>query len=309
MSGKVSGLVWDLDLPQNEKYVLLAYADKADHEGNNAHPGVGLVAWMTGYSEDSVRRITRDLLSKRGLLEVQERGGGGSANKFRVCLENFKTFERPPRKRRGRPTTPENPPQINPPQNNGGLFDGKTPITAIPPQRPYTTVGNYEEQSSSSESSDSQTRTVPLNKYITDRLYNALKDRGIRWSKDEYGFHLGRVNDMIAKDDPTDAEIEALPSQMLRTLAFKPDADAVHALRDLRRADLRKEAEDEQRAKRERKRRELREEMSGPAPWQEQEGESYYEKRYNKKPLPEWAEKLNRESEQLIREAQKGDKK
>ncbi len=39
MSGKISGMVWDADLPRNLKYVLLAYADHADHEGGgSSHP-------------------------------------------------------------------------------------------------------------------------------------------------------------------------------------------------------------------------------------------------------------------------------
>lgn len=142
----------------------------------------------------------------------------------------------------------------------------------------------YEELSSSSENARNGS-AIPLEKYITDALYDALNGRGVRWARDEYAFHLGRVKDMLRKDSPTDAEIEALPGQLLRTLAFKADADAVHALRDLRRADLRDEAENERKVEREAKRQQLRDEYAGPAPWQEAEGESYYAKRERREKL------------------------
>ena len=68
MSGKVSGWVWDTNLPQNEKYVLLAYADHADHEGNNIFPSVELIARKTGYSHRSVQRIVKKLVEKNYML-------------------------------------------------------------------------------------------------------------------------------------------------------------------------------------------------------------------------------------------------
>lgn len=61
MSGKTTGKVWDLELPLAQMLVLLAMADKADHNDDNIHPGVPLLAWMTGYSERQVRRIMRQL--------------------------------------------------------------------------------------------------------------------------------------------------------------------------------------------------------------------------------------------------------
>ena len=64
MSGKITGLVWESDLPQNEKYVLLAYADHADHEGNGIFPSVGLIAWKTGYTPRNIKRIKKILIEK-----------------------------------------------------------------------------------------------------------------------------------------------------------------------------------------------------------------------------------------------------
>ena len=64
MSVKIMGMVWDSDLPRDEKYVLLAYADHADHEGRGIFPSYGRIAWKTGYSRRQVMRITDSLTSK-----------------------------------------------------------------------------------------------------------------------------------------------------------------------------------------------------------------------------------------------------
>jgi hypothetical protein len=39
MSAKQTGLVWELDLPHNEAWVLMAMADHADHDGHNVSRG------------------------------------------------------------------------------------------------------------------------------------------------------------------------------------------------------------------------------------------------------------------------------
>jgi hypothetical protein len=69
MSVKAMAQVWGLNLPQNEKFVLLAMADHADHEGQGIRPSTARVAWKTGYSERQVRRIV-DALVTRGVLSV-----------------------------------------------------------------------------------------------------------------------------------------------------------------------------------------------------------------------------------------------
>lgn len=61
MSGKATGRVWDMPLRQILKFVLLAYADHADHEGNNVFPSIALIAKKTGYSPRQVQRLTRQL--------------------------------------------------------------------------------------------------------------------------------------------------------------------------------------------------------------------------------------------------------
>jgi len=75
MSGKIMGKVWDLDLPHNQLLVLLSLADHADHEGKNVFPSLGLTSWKTGYSEQQVRRVLRDLEKAKILLVVERKAG------------------------------------------------------------------------------------------------------------------------------------------------------------------------------------------------------------------------------------------
>lgn len=79
--------IWELDLPQNEKLVALAFADHANDEGL-CFPSVERVAWKTGYK----RRQTQKLIAKlveRGILEPEafEKGGRGHSTLYRVRPE------------------------------------------------------------------------------------------------------------------------------------------------------------------------------------------------------------------------------
>lgn len=85
MSAKIMGRAWDLDLPHNQLLVLLALADHADHDGNNVYPSLGLVAWKTGYSEQQVRRVIRELV-KLNILVVVEKHPGRTI-KYKVAID------------------------------------------------------------------------------------------------------------------------------------------------------------------------------------------------------------------------------
>lgn len=84
MSVKAIGEVFDLDLPRNEKFVLLAYVDHADHNGGNIYPAVATIMRKTGYEERSVQTITRKL-EQRGLLVPDGKGPKGT-NKWKYPL-------------------------------------------------------------------------------------------------------------------------------------------------------------------------------------------------------------------------------
>lgn len=86
MSVKIMGAIWDLDLPHELAWVLMAYADHADHDGRNCYPGTRLIAYKTGYSTRQVQRCTADLIT-RGLLAVERQGGGrGHATVYRLDI-------------------------------------------------------------------------------------------------------------------------------------------------------------------------------------------------------------------------------
>jgi|GEM_PF-1285860 biotin operon repressor len=78
MSVKVMSAVWELDLPQNQKLVLLAFADHADDDGV-CYPSVGRIAWKTGVSERQVQRIVKKLRAA-GLVVLLRHAQGGRGN-------------------------------------------------------------------------------------------------------------------------------------------------------------------------------------------------------------------------------------
>lgn len=88
MSVEQMGLVWKLDLDSNKKLVLLAYADHADDEGDRVYPSIARVAYKTGMSPRHVKRLSHELVSL-GLMELVEEGGGrGNPNRYRLTLDN-----------------------------------------------------------------------------------------------------------------------------------------------------------------------------------------------------------------------------
>jgi hypothetical protein len=101
VSGKVTGLVWELDIPHGHAWVLMSLADHAHHDGTKVFPGNALTAWKTGYSTSQVKRILRDLWKMYGLIEPVTKGGGANNAEYRICLENFKNHQKTPLGGRG----------------------------------------------------------------------------------------------------------------------------------------------------------------------------------------------------------------
>ena len=56
-------------LPRPEKFVLLALADHADHEGGHISPSLGRVALKTGYSYQKVLAIVKGM-RETGIIEA-----------------------------------------------------------------------------------------------------------------------------------------------------------------------------------------------------------------------------------------------
>ena len=91
MSIKVMTRVWESKLPKDEKFILLAYADWANDEGENVYPSIGRVAWKCGYSARHVQRVTRSL-AEQGIMEYVGRGvktRTGWTNRYRIHVGNL----------------------------------------------------------------------------------------------------------------------------------------------------------------------------------------------------------------------------
>lgn len=82
MSVRIMADVWDLDLPRDEKIVLLAFADHANDEGA-CYPSIERIAHKCGYSHRSVQRKIKGL-EGRHLLLCDEVGGGRRTSQYRV---------------------------------------------------------------------------------------------------------------------------------------------------------------------------------------------------------------------------------
>lgn len=87
MSVKVMGQVWDTDLDPNQKLMLLAYADAAEHDGTDIWPGAEEVERMTSYSRSQVQRLTTKLKAVGVLVQVS-RGQKGRRAEFYIDLDH-----------------------------------------------------------------------------------------------------------------------------------------------------------------------------------------------------------------------------
>jgi len=90
MSVKAMALVWDMECPKQydelefkpyHKFVLIAYADHADHNGKNIYPAVETIARKTGYHERSTQRITHEV-EAMGMLVPDGMGPRGTNKWF-----------------------------------------------------------------------------------------------------------------------------------------------------------------------------------------------------------------------------------
>jgi hypothetical protein len=87
MSIRVMSAVWELDLPQNEKLILLAMADHADDRGV-CYPSVGRIAWKSGYSDRAVQLIMAALRSRHIIAPLGSIfGGRGLSTRYQIRPE------------------------------------------------------------------------------------------------------------------------------------------------------------------------------------------------------------------------------
>ncbi len=88
MSTKLVGQVWDYVLTSNERAVLQAYAEHANHATNVARPGLRLVAWMTDLHLTTGRRIVRGFVA-RGVFLLADPPSQHRATAYAIRLSRL----------------------------------------------------------------------------------------------------------------------------------------------------------------------------------------------------------------------------
>lgn len=77
----------ELDLPRDQKYVLLGYADHANDDGY-AYPSLARIAWKLGYEQPrSVRAIVQKLLDS-GVMVILQHAHGRTPTLYRIMWDN-----------------------------------------------------------------------------------------------------------------------------------------------------------------------------------------------------------------------------
>ena len=96
-----------------------------------------------------------------------------------------------------------------------------------------------EKKSVEANASRPKAKSVGLEKYIVDGIYQAMRQANLRLPNEHFKYHLGRAKDVLEKDSPTDREIEELPAAFVRLWQIKGRADAHSALMEMRRQEAR----------------------------------------------------------------------
>lgn len=244
MSAKLTGMVWELDLPHKHAWILMSLCDHAEHDGTKVYPGNGLTAWKTGYSVSTVKRVVRELRDDFDLLEEVEEGGATKATEWRIKTENFDRLKKPQFAKRGakpgnqnaRKTTPVQ--KTNRGQDEPGLKNepGSQKNEPGSHSRTHDDRNRHIEPSSPTggeQSSAAGDRTPQ--QQLTDDLYRrVLEKHKVRLSKKQYSFHLGGFSQMLKHDDPSERELERIVVHMTDTLPRYPKLSPAEALQDVR---------------------------------------------------------------------------
>ena len=105
MSIAVMTAVWKLNLPDDEKIILLKLADCADDDGMNAFPSVNRIAVECGTSERTVQRRLRSL-EEKGLIRIVREATATMSRTYQVCTDRGDKLTPQDYKKRGDKLTP-----------------------------------------------------------------------------------------------------------------------------------------------------------------------------------------------------------
>lgn len=235
MSVKMSAACKQIDYAGAKRAVLLEFADHANDDGI-CWPSRSRIMYNTGLSESSVKQQMRELREAEILTVVDHHEGG----RGRVPIYKVQP-EKGPQKIPFSEWCEQNEKGSNPGEKGSDSAErgqlAPERGQSVPPE-PSVTV--TEQSNKSVESNDSRAKprangVVSMNKYVVDAIYAAMREAGYRMPNEDYKFHLGRAQDMLDKDGPTDDEIEALPEAFVKVYEIKGRADAASALVEMRR--------------------------------------------------------------------------
>lgn len=180
MSWKVSGQVWEIELPANKLIVMLAMADHADHEGHNVFPSIGLIAWKTGYSERQIQRIIKALVAD-GLLVENKRPGQTTLYSINLSEGTPKAKYKPAENKGRQIVTPDTAMSPHP----GHSYVTPTPDTAMSPEQSLEQSGNENTASADADEVRATPEQVDIAIYGTaekperkrDELFDAVANQ------------------------------------------------------------------------------------------------------------------------------------
>jgi hypothetical protein len=120
MSVRVMSWVWEHSpAAGTDLLVLLAIADNADDSGGNAWPSIATLGRKCRISPRTVQRSIRKL-ELDGLLQVDEQGGRGGSNRYRLVIDT--------------PRQSVTPVKLTPRQNDTGDTSDTPPLTPVSPE-------------------------------------------------------------------------------------------------------------------------------------------------------------------------------
>jgi hypothetical protein len=152
VSVKVSSWVWEHSKTGGgDRLLLLAIADCADDDGDNAWPSVSTLAHKTQTADRTVQRGI-DRLQREGCLEVHRGAGRGGTHRYRVLMDDRAAGREPAQPVDGpgdsQPESGDNPGEgcqsVTPVRLTEGVTQlrhrgGDTAVSPERPERPITT--------------------------------------------------------------------------------------------------------------------------------------------------------------------------
>jgi hypothetical protein len=209
------------------KAVLVALAEFPGPGQRDCWPSQDTLADMTDFTERQVRACLSDLEAQGLIKRQQRRRKDGSRRSDRITLLGPLSAFGPNKQKQDADDLPEESAGSQPEESS------EQPEESSGHEPSLSTNRGVEANASSGKPQTS--KPVPMEKYVTDRFYEAMREAKYRLPNSEYPYHLGRAQDMLSKDSPTDEEVEELPAAFVRLWTIKGKADAPAALSELRR--------------------------------------------------------------------------